>query len=63
MCVSHRLCGRAFQLWRHYYQNTHAVIFVVDANDRERIDDASEELNRMLREDEIRGKPLGVIDE
>merc|ERR1739842_98870 len=24
-------------LWRHYYQGTEAVIFVVDSNDRERI--------------------------
>lgn len=25
-------------LWRHYYQNTQGLIFVVDSNDRERID-------------------------
>merc|ERR1719197_2032653 len=25
-------------LWRHYYQGTEAVIFVVDSNDRERVD-------------------------
>ena len=24
-------------LWRHYYQNTQGIIFVVDSNDRERI--------------------------
>merc|ERR1711972_302763 len=48
-------------LWRHYYQNTHTIIFVVDSNDRERIDDSSgsdnsakEELHRMLAEDELR---------
>ena len=28
-------------LWRHYYQNTQGIIFVVDSNDRERIDDSS----------------------
>merc|ERR1719251_661922 len=28
-------------LWRHYYIGTDAVIFVVDSNDRERIDDSS----------------------
>ncbi|ETW16931.1 ADP-ribosylation factor 1 [Plasmodium falciparum Santa Lucia] len=26
-------------LWRHYYSNTDGLIFVVDSNDRERIDD------------------------
>jgi ADP-ribosylation factor protein 1 len=28
-------------LWRHYYQNTNGIIFVVDSNDRERIDDGA----------------------
>jgi len=45
-------------LWRHYYQNTQAIVFVVDSNDRERIEDsyehsAKDELHRMLREDEL----------
>lgn len=26
-------------LWRHYYQNTQGLIFVVDSNDRDRIED------------------------
>ncbi|CAI9728137.1 proteasome activator complex subunit 3-like [Octopus vulgaris] len=41
-------------LWRHYFQNTQGLIFVVDSNDRERIQEACEELNRMLNEDELR---------
>jgi ADP-ribosylation factor protein 1 len=41
-------------LWRHYFQNTHGLIFVVDSNDRERITEAKEELGRMLSEDELR---------
>merc|ERR1712146_253529 len=41
-------------LWRHYYQNTQGLIFVVDSNDRDRIDDAREELSRMLAEDELK---------
>jgi len=55
-------------LWRHYYQNTQGVIFVVDSNDRDRIDDskdyehsAKEELNRMLAEDELRDAVLLVF--
>ena len=46
-------------LWRHYYQNTNGIIFVVDSNDRDRIDgtgsdnSAREELHRMLAEDEL----------
>jgi ADP-ribosylation factor protein 1 len=41
-------------LWRHYYQNTQGLIFVVDSNDRDRVDDAREELHRMLAEDELK---------
>lgn len=42
------------QLWRHYFQNTQGLIFVVDSNDRERISEAKDELMRMLSEDELR---------
>ncbi|KAL6044713.1 Arf GTPase arf1 [Balamuthia mandrillaris] len=48
-------------LWRHYYQNTQGVIFVVDSNDRERIGEASEELQKMLREDELREAAVLVL--
>merc|ERR1711975_206814 len=41
-------------LWRHYYQNTQGIIFVVDSNDKERLDMAKEELDKMLAEDELR---------
>merc|ERR1712061_190641 len=41
-------------LWRHYFQNTQGLIFVVDSNDRERIDEAQKELQEMLKEDELR---------
>merc|ERR1712195_349681 len=40
-------------LWRHYYTNTEGIIFVVDSNDRDRVDEARDELNRMLSEDEL----------
>ena len=39
---------------RHYYQNTQGLIFVVDSNDRDRVEDAKDELNKMLAEDEMR---------
>jgi len=41
-------------LWRHYYQGTNGLIYVVDSNDRDRSEDAREELNKMLNEDEMR---------
>ncbi|XP_062913417.1 ADP-ribosylation factor 1 [Mobula hypostoma] len=45
-------------LWRHYFQNTQGLIFVVDSNDRERVNEAKEELMRMLAEDELRDAVL-----
>lgn len=41
-------------LWRHYYTNTQGLIFVVDSNDVDRMDDAREELHRMVSEEELR---------
>jgi len=35
-------------LWRHYYQNAVALIWMVDSNDRERISESKEELFKCL---------------
>ncbi|KAL5014144.1 hypothetical protein ScPMuIL_008414 [Solemya velum] len=48
-------------LWRHYFQNTQGLIFVVDSNDRERADEAKEELQKMIQEDELREAVLLVF--
>ncbi|KAI5279405.1 hypothetical protein KEM54_004179, partial [Ascosphaera aggregata] len=48
-------------LWRHYFQNTQGIIFVVDSNDRDRVTEAREELQRMLNEDELRDALLLVF--
>ena len=41
-------------LFRHYYQNTKGIIFVVDSHDRDRIEEAAEELKKMLAEEELK---------
>ncbi|KAK3019075.1 hypothetical protein RJ639_004362 [Escallonia herrerae] len=48
-------------LWRHYFQNTQGLIFVVDSNDRDRVSEARDELHRMLSEDELRDAVLLVF--
>jgi len=48
-------------LWRHFYQGCEGVIFVVDSNDRDRIDDCRQELGKMCAEDELRSLPLLVF--
>ena len=47
-------------LWRHYYSDTQVIIFVIDSNDKQRIDDrngcnnnAKKELHTMLSEPEL----------
>lgn len=48
-------------LWRHYYQNTQGVIFVVDSNDQARFPEAREELRKMMAEEELRNALLLVF--
>jgi small GTP-binding protein len=48
------------KLWRHYYHNTQGLIFIVDCNDQERIEEAREELHKLLEEDELRNSIILV---
>jgi len=48
-------------LWRQYYSQTSAVVFVVDSCDRERADDAAGELAEILSDVELQGAPLLVF--
>jgi len=48
-------------LWRHYFQNTQGLIFVVDSNDKERVAESRDELHKMLEEDELRDAVLLVF--
>ncbi|KAF9358097.1 Arf GTPase arf1 [Mortierella sp. NVP85] len=53
--------GKIRPLWRHYFQNTQGIIFVIDSNDRDRIIEARTELMQMLHEDELRDAALLVF--
>merc|ERR1712178_426264 len=52
---------RIRKLWRHYYLVTNGVIFVVDSSDRNRIQDARDELCKLLGDDELRDAVLLVL--
>ena len=39
--------------WRHYYTGTEGLIFVVDASDSQRIEEASEELRTALSDNQL----------
>ena len=46
--------------WKHFYQNTDGLIFVVDSNDQDRIDEAAKELKKLLAEEELKNCPVLV---
>ena len=48
-------------LWKHYYQNTDGLIFVVDSNDQDRIEDAAEELKKLLEAEDLKDCPVLVL--
>ena len=48
-------------LWRHYYINAKALIFVVDSSDRDRINEAKEELHRLMHDEELKDAILLVF--
>ena len=58
LCMVH---SQIRPLWRHYFQNTQGLIFVVDSNDRDRVVEARDELHRMLNEVNRRHLVLCVI--
>ena len=45
---------------RQYYQKIHGLVYAVDSYDRDRIEEANEELIKMMNEDEtaVRGEVL-----
>ena len=58
------VCGQTkFRpLWRYYFEETDAIIFVIDSCDTdERIEEARTELHSMLEEPELRDCPLLIF--
>lgn len=47
-------------LWRHYYQNTDCIIYVVDSSDRTRLKESAEELQNALSDDNLKDATLLV---
>jgi small GTP-binding protein len=49
---------RIRKLWRHYYEGTQLLIWVVDSNDFGRLDESRHELQSMLKEDQLKDAVL-----
>lgn len=47
--------------WKNYFENTDAMIYVVDSSDRRRLEEAGEELQELLAEDKLGGIPILIF--
>ena len=45
-------------LWQHYFENTQGLIYVVDSNDAERLEEARESLHMILQDESMRDVPV-----
>ena len=48
-------------LWRHYFYGAHALIYVVDSADGDRIQEARQSLDDLLQEEELRDVVVLVL--
>ncbi|KAH7100437.1 ADP-ribosylation factor 3 [Auriculariales sp. MPI-PUGE-AT-0066] len=48
-------------LWKHYYQNSQGVIFVVDSNDTDRIQEVADTLHDVLQYDDLRDAAVLIL--
>ena len=60
------LCSPLFSLsfatdWRNYYDNTDALIWVIDSADRKRVEETLVELTNLMAEEKLAGVPLLVF--
>jgi len=51
----------ARRVWKDYFPGVSCVIFVVDAHDHERFEEAKKELNGLLTCDELQGVPFLIL--
>merc|ERR1712137_565209 len=47
--------------WRNYYDQTDALVYVIDSADKKRLEEGGAELDTLLMEDQLAGVPLLVL--
>lgn len=48
-------------LWESYYQDAHAVVFVIDSSDRERLEECKTALESVVTNDAVEGVPILML--
>ena len=47
--------------WKNYYQNTDAIVYMVDSADKRRMDEAAEELKELMEDETLSGVPVLIF--
>lgn len=47
--------------WRNYFDQTDALVYVIDSADRKRLEESGDELVQLLEEDKMNGVPLLIL--
>ena len=53
--------GQATRLWKHYFDKIHAVIFVIDSGDSERLSKAKTLLHRCFSDKDLAAAPILIF--
>uniref|UniRef100_A0A0G4HL79 ADP-ribosylation factor-like protein 3 n=1 Tax=Chromera velia CCMP2878 TaxID=1169474 RepID=A0A0G4HL79_9ALVE len=49
------------EYWSNYFENTDALVFVIDSSDRRRLKESNDELKELLESDKLAGIPVLVF--
>lgn len=47
--------------WKNYYENTDALVYVIDSADRKRMEETGVELNSLIEEERLAGVPVLIL--
>jgi ADP-ribosylation factor-like protein 3 len=47
--------------WKNYYENTDALVYVIDSADRRRMEETGVELSSLLEEEKLAGVPVLIF--
>jgi len=48
-------------LWRHYFEGSQAIIWLLDSNDPDRFEEAREEVHKLLQSELLRSLPILIL--
>ena len=55
------MSGQATRLWKHYFDKIHAIIYVIDSADKERLAKSKTYLFRVLQDSDLKDEPILIM--